>query len=66
MNEMDELARMRASVPADPSGGRAQSALLEAIRAEQAGTPARPGARTTAAGPGRCGPGGRSWPARCR
>ena len=43
MNEMDELARMRASVPADPSGGRAQSALLEAIRAEQAGTPAPAG-----------------------
>ena len=46
MNEMDELARMRASVPADTSGGRAQSALLEAIRAEQAGIPAparRPG-----------------------
>ena len=48
MNEMDELARMRASVPAGPSGGRAQNALLEAIRAEQAGTPApagRPGYR---------------------
>ena len=46
MNEMDELTRMRASVPADPSGGRAQTALLEAIRAEQAGTPVparRPG-----------------------
>jgi hypothetical protein len=37
---MDELARMRASVPAPPAGGRAQTALLEAIRAEKAGTPA--------------------------
>ena len=46
MTEMDELARLRASVPAAPPGGRAQTALLEAIRAEQAGTPAparRPG-----------------------
>jgi len=43
VNEMDELARMRASVPAGPSGGRAQNALLEAIRAEQAGTPAPAG-----------------------
>lgn len=46
MNEMDELARLRASVPAAPSGGRAQTALLEAIRAERAGTPVparRPG-----------------------
>ena len=39
MNEMDELTRMRASVPAPPAGGRAQTALLEAIRAEQTGTP---------------------------
>ena len=46
MNEMDELTRMRASMPAGPLGGRAQTALLEAIRAEQAGIPAparRPG-----------------------
>lgn len=46
MNEMDELTRMRASVPAPPAGGRAQTALLEAIRAEQTGIPAparRPG-----------------------
>ena len=43
MNEMDELARLRASVPTAPSGGRAQTALLEAIRAEQAGTPAPAG-----------------------
>ena len=48
MNEMDELTRMRASVPAPPPSGRAQTALLEAIRAERAGTPAparRPGYR---------------------
>jgi hypothetical protein len=35
MNEMDELARMRASVREGQAGGRAQTALLEAIRAER-------------------------------
>jgi len=45
VNEMDELTRMRASVPEALPSGRAQTALLEAIRAEQAGTPARAGRR---------------------
>lgn len=51
MNEMDELARLRASVPEAPPGGRAQAALLDAIRAEQAGTPPRTGRRLHATGP---------------
>lgn len=36
MNEMDELTRMRASVTAPPHGGKAQTALLEAISQERA------------------------------
>ncbi|HEX6855616.1 MAG TPA: hypothetical protein VF204_09995 [Streptosporangiaceae bacterium] len=57
MNEMDELTGMRASVPAPPPGGRAQTALLEAIRAEQAGIPAP--ARRPGYGHGRATP--RRW-----
>jgi hypothetical protein len=40
MNEMDELVRMRASVPDGPPSGRARTALLEAMRAERARMPA--------------------------
>ena len=60
MNEMDELTRMRASVPAPPPGGRAQTALLEAIRAEQAGIPAPAAARRPGSGHGRTA---LRWPA---
>ncbi len=49
MNEMDELTRMRASVPAPPVAGRAQAALMDAIRAEQTGmsAPDRAGRRAS-------------------
>ena len=60
MNEMDELTRMRASVPAPPPGGRAQTALLEAIRAEQAGILAPAAARRAGYGHGRLA---LRWPA---
>jgi hypothetical protein len=60
VNEMDELTRMRASVPAPPPGGRAQTALLEAIRAEQAGIPAPAAARRPGSGHGRTA---LRWPA---
>jgi hypothetical protein len=60
VNEMDELTRMRASVPAPPPSGRAQTALLEAIRAEQAGIPAPAAARRPGYGHGRTA---LRWPA---
>ena len=62
MNEMDELTRMRASVPEAVPGGRAQTALLEAIRAEQAGIPAPAAARRPGYGRGR-GRMALRWPA---
>jgi hypothetical protein len=60
VNEMDELTRMRASVPDALPSGRAQTALMEAIRAEQAGIPAPAAARRPGNGHGRTA---LRWPA---